>query len=375
MAAGSLTEDHSPQRLLFGPGRLRELSGALAGLGASRPLVVCSWRRERSEDFTRIRAALVPLVGRVPVWAGVEEHVPSAAIRAAVDRFQRERADAVVSFGGGSAVDTAKAVAHVTAFGWDGLGEGRPRRAGTVVPPHIAIPTTYSGAEASGVFFASGGTGKTEKGGPATLPAAVVADSELTVTLGSRPTAGTGIAALAHCLEALSGPRRSPFTDTLALHAAPILQRSLPAAVQRPGDPEARAGLLAASHLAGLAVAGAGAGVHRAACLALGGLTGIPHAVAAPLLLPPVVHVTGDSVPGAAARFAGAVRAGSPGEAADLLAALAAGLGLPRRLREAGVFEGDLEAVARSAADGLRGADVARPASAPEILWILRAAW
>jgi len=325
-----LPEDPDRQ-VLFGPDRVRELADVLRAVGRLRPLVICSWRRRRSEDFAQLAAGL----GVTPrSFEGVEANVPAGLVEPTWEVAAAAEADVLVSFGGGSAMDLAKAVVNRAA-------EER------VDISHVAVPTTYSGAVATSRFWVSEGQEPTEAAGRP--PDAVVLDPGLTTRLPWKPTAATGAAALAHCWEAITSDDPSAPWAPDALRA---LLRSLPAAVERPGDAAARGDLLAASYAAGLARERMPSGLHDLLCHALGARAGVPYGVANAVLLPHSMRAFGP--------------AGVP--ELDDVAALIRDLRLPVRLREVGVFEEDLAAVASWSAGRSR-----RPQEDAEVL--LRAAW
>jgi alcohol dehydrogenase class IV len=354
------------QLVRFGPGRLQDLPELVQALGASRPLVICSWRRARSDDLTRLRAALVPLVGRVPVWTDLRVGVPRPSVRSARAAYDRERADAVVSFGGGTAIDTAKAVAIGSARERR-AGEGDPAARGTAVG-HLAIPTTACGSAATRRFGTSVGGSLVDRWDPSILPAAVIADPELTIPLPPRPTASTGMTALAHCAEGADGERDPQAAGSVA-RAAAALHRSIPRAAAWGADVEARSEVLAASLVAGRSADVRPASVHRAVCLALEGLAGISGGLVSSVLLPHILRMREGS-----SRFAAALGVASYQEAAEVMSDLGAQMGLPRRLREIGVFEHDLEAAALRADESLQAGGLTSP-SRQSLVELLRAAW
>jgi alcohol dehydrogenase class IV len=198
----------------------------------------------------------------------------------------------------------------------------------------------------------------------------------MTLTLPWKPTASTGFIALGHCVEGLCSPSRRDWTDSIAADAAGTLVRLLPAVSSNPKLVKERSDILAAAYVSGVVSDVAGAALHGALCNGLGGRTGIPHGVAAAILLPHVMRFNLDAAPEALTRFARAIAVAGPAEGVDAVEALVVDVGLPRQLREAGVFEQDLEPVAAWAAE--RSPDVAnnpRPVSAEDALGILQAAW
>lgn len=372
----SFAHESPAQRLVFGPGRIAEVPAELERMGRSRPLVLCSWRRER---YSKDLASLVRSLPDARLYAGVEAHVPREIVEAARKDAREHEADVVVTFGGGSATDLGKALAYLAAHGDEALAEGRIA-APQASPPlaHLAIPTTYSGSEAS-VRFGVTDRAREEKrgaGGPGVLPGCVVADPTLTLGLGAKETASTGMNALAHCAEALYSTTRSAITDAIAAHAAGLLVRWLPVATERGDHLEARNELLAASYLAGSVLNQAGMGVHHGICHGLGGRLGVPHGLANAVVLPHAMRFNLDVAREGQEALARAIGAVSAEQAIERIEGLASSAGLPRRLREVGVMEEDLEPLAEWAAErspAVRGNP--KPVAAPDVLGILRAAW
>lgn len=361
---------------MFGAGKAADIPAEVERLGRSRPLVLCSWRRERFSDDLR---ALVSALSDARVFSGVEAHVPREVVDAAWKDAREHGADAVVSFGGGSAIDLGKALAYLAAYGEEALAEGRPAEPLDEPPiAHIAVPTTYSGSEATGRF---GITYRAEEekrgaGGAGVLPQTVVADAALTTGLGAKETGSTGMNALAHCVEGLYSPTRTATTDDMAAHAAELLYRGLPAAVERPGDLKVRSDLLAGSYLAGSVIDQAGMGIHHGICHGLGGRLGVPHGLANAVVLPHAMRFNLDATRAGQEVFARAVGGGSAEEAPDLVADLVRRLGLPTRLRDVGVLEEDLEPLAAWAAERSPAVkNNPKPAGKDEVLEVLQAAW
>lgn len=314
--------------MAFGPNAVHALPELLPG--RRRPLVVCSWRRRRSPEFAHLAGAL----GLTPAtFERAEEHTPRSAVDAAIAAVRAAEADAVVSFGGGSAVDLGKAVAAATGA------------------RHVAVPTTYSGASATPWFHVSEHDGKVVCGrdGDGARPDAVVLDPGLSASLPPKPTAGTGLAALGNAWDAWSARNAGNAGNAVNAPPDPDPARGAPAAVlaalpllaERPWDAEARASMLAGSHAVGVALALSGPGAHDALCAALASAAGVPHGVASALVLPSLLRAArGPRGLVVALGFEAAE------EAAGALERLRARLRLPARLREVGVFAEDLEPAA-----------------------------
>jgi maleylacetate reductase len=319
------------------------------------------------------------------VFQGAEEHVPRTVVDAAWRAAGEHEADAIVSFGGGSTIDLGKAVAFIARNGLEAFEAAQdvpavppPDGALTSGPPvlaHVAVPTTYSGAEASGCFFVSERQEKRRLAGPGIRPDVVVGDPSLTLTLPWKPTGGSGMTALANCVEGLTSRSRTERTDSLAIGAARPLARLLPLISKTPERVRERGDVMGAAYAAGVVSDLVGKALHQMLCIGLGARTGAPHGVAGAILLPHVMRFNLESAEERLARFAEAVGARDPAGAADAMEAMATRLGLPQRLREVGVFEQDLEPIAAWTVGRPETRQGPRPVSVEDVLAILRTAW
>jgi len=369
------------QSAVFGVDRVHELGAELERLGRRRPLVLCSWRRRRSEEFRHVAGGL----GMTPnVFQGAEEHLPRPVVDAAWRAAREHQADALVSFGGGSTIDLGKAAQFVAEHGDEALGDenispllsdGTPVTESQALV-HVAVPTTYSGAEATRCFFVSERQEKRRAAGPHVRPDLVLADPSLTLSLPWKPTGGTGMTALAHCVEALYSPFRTDWTDALATRAARSIFRLLPVVSKHPKRLRERGELLGAAYIAGVISDVTHMSLHHALCNGLGARTGIPHGLANAILLPHVMRFNLEAAQDGLAHLAEAIGVEGSAETADAIEALVADLGLPQKLREVGVFEQDLESVATWTAERSPEAPHSpKPVSVIETLAVLRAAW
>jgi alcohol dehydrogenase class IV len=317
------------------------------------------------------------------VFQGAEEHVPLGVVQAAWRAASEHDADAVVSFGGGSSIDLGKAVAFMGEHGPEAImGDAPPADpnvGGDRAAPriaHVAVPTTYSGVEASGCLFVSEKQEKRGVAGPGVRPDLVLADPALTLTLPWKGTGGTGLVALAHCLEALCSPSRTEWSDSLARQAARSVFSLLPVVSSTPKRVGERGEMLGAAYVAGAVSDVAGRGVHHALCTGLGGRTGVAHGAAGAILLPHVLRFLLERGSAGLAGFTESIGLDDQADAANAASDLVRDLRLPRKLREVGVFEQDLEPVASWA--GQRSHEVGHDHQAfsdSDALAILRAAW
>lgn len=369
--AASWTHTGYAQQIVFGPGSLARLPGLLQAVGARRALLVTTAGRLDSDEGRRVVGALGRLL--VSTFAEVAPHVPTPVVRAALLQARRDGVDSIVSFGGGSCADAGKAVAFFTEQEGGTPGASYADRP---VLAHVAVPTTYSGAELTPFFgLTDPRTGrKSGAGGPTSAPLAAVYDPELTVSTPVALSAATGMNALAHCVEAAWAPGRTPEAEAVALAGFRRILAALPAVVADPGDPAARAAMLEGAALGGRCLQNAPMGVHHGLAQLVGGRTGVGHGLANAVLLPHAIRFNAPAVPGAVDALAGAAGI-APGALADAVAALVAAAGLPVTLRELGVAEDDLDAVARLSQSSPAVRSNPRPVGEEEARQLLAAAW
>ncbi|MBL9174974.1 MAG: iron-containing alcohol dehydrogenase [Verrucomicrobiales bacterium] len=277
-------------RILFGPGRLRELGPLVAGFG-TRALVVGG---ARGEFRTLVEGLLAPVgVATVP-W--VVRHEPTLAGAASGAEFARgERVEVVVAIGGGSVLDAGKAIAALAMNPGDPLeyveviGRGRPLGADPL--PLVAIPTTAgTGSEVTrnAVLSSPEHQVKVSLRSPRMLPRVALVDPELTLGLSPALTATTGLDALTQLLEAYVCTRANPMTDGLCREGLVRIARALPEAWRNGTNVEARAGVQWAAMFSGLALANAGLGAVHGFAGPIGGRFDAPHGAVCAALLAPV---------------------------------------------------------------------------------------
>ncbi len=383
----SLSYQYEPRtRVLSGPGSLARLYSELDAMGKRRVLVVTDPGVVAAGLLTRLREVIGPQI--VAVFDTVTQDSGIGLVDAAVALGRTAKADAIVSLGGGSCIDTAKAVAVALANGWtaiESIGMYHLTGPGTT---HIAIPTTAgTGSEVTNVAVI-----KNERVGtkayildPLVAPELAILDPTLLVGLPPRLTAATGLDALTHAIEAYTGRLANSMSDAQALHAIRLIVRWLPRAVSHGTDLEARAQMQTAATLAGWAISSSTVGLVHAMSHTIGARHGVPHGIGNGILLPHVIRFNG-GVPAAAARhveialaLGAAVQDTTPERAAvasaDAVDALLRACNHPTRLSEVGVPKEDIAACAEIAITDMAGAATARRASSSEIEDLYRAAW
>jgi maleylacetate reductase len=325
---------------------LAELPGLLEEAGIDRPLVVTTPRW--NELGTRL------LQGRsAGVFEGVRAHAPVESVEEAVAAASAAEADGVVAIGGGSAIDTAKAVSA---------------RADV---PLVSVPTTYSGSEWTSGYGMRDAARGVKAGGGGARPVGIVYEPELTLGLPRAESGGTALNALAHCAEALYVRGRSDEADAEALAGAQLIAEHLPRVLEDGWDLGARRGLLEGAMHAGAALAGAGLGLGHAMAQALGGRYGAPHGALNAVCLPAALRFNAEAASEPLARFARAIGTDDAAEGAESLARLAGF----RRLRDLGVPPEAPDEVAPHVVARPGARQNPRPASVDEVAQLLRSVY
>ena len=304
----SFTHDVSSQRVVFAPGALSRVADEAERLKFSRALVVAT-----PGSGARLGQNVVALLGArsAGVHAHAVMHVPKAVAAAGLEAARAENADGLVAVGGGAAIGLAKTIARDT---------------GLVI---LAVPTTYSGSEATPIFGLTEGERKITGRDAKVLPRTILYDPDLTLGLPAAVSAASGLNAIAHCVEAFWADGRTPVTVGLASEAMRRFAKNLPAVVANGADVAARAECLVGAWLAGTVLA-AGTGLHHKLAHVLGGL-GLPHAETHAIILPHVMRFNLSAAPDAKARLGEALGSGDPAEA---IAAMLKTFPIPQRLRD-----------------------------------------
>jgi alcohol dehydrogenase len=282
----------------------------------------------------------------VTVFDRVDPNPRVASVRAGADVARASGCDVLVAVGGGSVIDTAKAVGLVLANGGDVVEYDftldEPRSIERPITPLLAVPTT-AGTGSEVTFWAVvTDPERREKlgvGGPLMAPAVALVDPELTLTLPPALTAFTGLDALTHAVEALAATNAGPLSDLCAVRAVTLASKSLRRAVADGGDRVARREMALASLLAGAAFTNADVGAVHCIAEVVGGLYDLPHGLVCALYLPSVVEFSAAAAPQRYAAVAEALGAG--GAASDAAPVPAATAEVAPASRETAVSAGD----------------------------------
>ncbi|MED7771561.1 iron-containing alcohol dehydrogenase [Aeromonas dhakensis] len=347
-----------PVKLIAGEQALEQLAGELAGLGARRPLLLT----DKGVSGTGLATLLAGVLaeGELPV-AAIWDEIPADSSTAVVERIAtRHRelgCDSLVALGGGSVIDTAKAVNILASMGGERLldyaGAGCLTRP---LQPLAVVPTTAgTGSEVTLVAVikdeASGR--KVPFTSPFLLPQLAVLDPRLTQGLPLNITAATAMDAMTHAIEAFIGTAKNPVSDALALMAVEKIANALPQVLSNPQDKQLRLQLAEGSTLAGMAFSNSMVGLVHALGHSLGARCHLPHGLCMNLFLPTVLDYNRPGIDPelarlllplvGAERFAATPAAVRPQAAIEALQALRNTLWetvkLPRTLREAGLTD------------------------------------
>jgi len=284
---------HSPTALEFGWGSLAKLPGIVRELGGGTVLVVGDPGVARAGLVDRVVSTLA--AADIPAWTftDVESDPAVDSVEAGTLLGKRNGCDAVVGIGGGSALDTAKAIGlMLTNDGSirDYVGIGKVK---SPPMPVVAIPTTAgTGSELTiwSVLTDKQNHRKISVGSVLNCPRVGLLDPELTVSLPPPMTAATGMDALTHAVESYVNTASHPFSEAAAEKAIALIGKSLRSAVAHGSNAEARADMLVASSLAGMAFNSTRLGYVHAFALPLGSKFGLPHGLVNAIMLPVVMR-------------------------------------------------------------------------------------
>ncbi|HYW75629.1 MAG TPA: maleylacetate reductase [Gammaproteobacteria bacterium] len=319
-----------PMRIVFGHGSAAQLGDETDGLGLTRILVLSTpGRRGLAEELS---AGLGRRV--VGIHARARMHVPAVTVDAAQQAALQARADGLLAVGGGSTTGLAKGVALVTGL------------------PIVAVPTTYSGSEATPIWGITDNGAKRTGRDQRVLPRTVVYDPDLSRALPLDIAGPSAVNALAHCVEALYAGDANPITLLMAEEGIRALAGALEGMAHNAGDPEPRARALYGAWLAGTSLAAVRMSLHHKLCHVLGGSFDLPHSEVHTVILPYALAYNAAAAPEAYARIQSAL--GSE-DASRRIQSLAGAVGAPRSLDELGMRGEDLDRAAALAAQDSYG--------------------
>src|SRR5215216_4973047 len=301
-----------PTAIRFGAGRIAELPEAVRSAGIARPLLVTD-PRLAGMAMTMSALDLLRAAGlSCAVFSEVRPNPVAANVEAGVKVLREGRHDGVVAFGGGSALDVGKVVAFMarqTRPMWDfeDVGDWWTRADPAGIAPIVAVPTTAgTGSEVGRAGVVTDETTHTKKVifHPLMMPKVVISDPELTVGMPKFITVGTGMDALAHCLEAYCAPGYHPLADGIAVEGIRLVMENLPKVHADPNDIEARGHMMSAAAMGATAFQ-KGLGAIHALSHPVGALYDTHHGLTNAVFMPYVLMFNRKAVKEKIERLAG----------------------------------------------------------------------
>jgi alcohol dehydrogenase len=341
---------HLPTRIAFGVGALENLSSELGERGWESALIVTDKGVREAGLLARVEEQLRAASVEYRVYDGVVPNPTVESIEAALD-LAKER-EVLIALGGGSAIDTAKALNVLRTHGghvldWEG-NEAVPGPCG----PLVAIPTT-AGTGSEVTFIAQISVPERKQKVPIVsrhlAPDIAIVDPELSSTMPPSLTAATGMDALTHAIEAMITVAAQPLADLLAEQAIVLINEFLPRAVKDGTDMEARSKMAFASLIAGMAFNSGWVALAHSIAHALGGLYDLPHGVCCALALPVAMEFNLEAQPAKYERIAYLLGCSSAAAGIERVRELNREIGIPSGLKELGVAEGDIDKIAELA--------------------------
>ncbi|WP_170560842.1 iron-containing alcohol dehydrogenase [Ruegeria atlantica] len=336
-----------PTAIKFGAGRIKELPEACAAAGMKRPLLVT----DKGLADLPITSATLDIMEAAGLGRGlfsdVDPNPNEKNLEAGVEAYNAGGHDGVIAFGGGSGLDLGKMVAFMAGqkrpvWDFEDIGDWWTRADADVIAPIIAVPTTAgTGSEVGRASVITNSETHAKKiiFHPKVLPTVVICDPELTVGMPKFITAGTGLDAFAHCVEAYSSPHHHPMSQGIALEGMRLVKEYLPRAYADGTDIEARAQMMCAAAMGATAFQ-KGLGAIHAMSHPIGAVFNTHHGTTNAVCMPTVLEF---NAPAVADRFqAAAAYLGIDGGFDGFRAFVQEfndTLGIPRKLSDLGVTE------------------------------------
>ncbi len=346
-----------PTAVRFGAGRIKELPEACAAAGMKRPLLVTD-RGLADLPITRDTLDILDSAGLGrALFSEVDPNPNEMNLAAGVAAFKAGGHDGVIAFGGGSGLDLGKMVAFMagqTRPVWDfeDVGDWWTRADADAIFPNVAVPTTAgTGSEVGRASVLTNSQTHEKKiiFHPKVLPSVVICDPELTVGMPKPITAGTGMDAFAHCLEAYCSPHFHPMSQGIALEGMRLVKENLPRAYADGTDLEARGQMMAAAMMGAVAFQ-KGLGAIHAISHPVGAIYGTHHGTTNAVVMRAVLDFNRPAIEeriGRAADYLG-ISGGFDGFC-DFVEGLIADLGIPSSLTGLGIADPDFDALLEGA--------------------------
>lgn len=287
-----------PTAIKFGAGRIKELPEACAQAGMKKPLLVT----DKGLAGLPITAAALDIMEAAGLGRGVFSEVDpnpnEKNLEAGVEAYKAGGHDGVIAFGGGSGLDLGKMVAFMAGqtrpvWDYEDIGDWWTRADADAIAPIVAVPTTAgTGSEVGRASVITNSETHVKKiiFHPKVLPAVVICDPELTVGMPKFITAGTGLDAFAHCVEAFSSPHYHPMSQGIALEGMKLVIDNLPRAYADGNDIDARANMMSAAAMGATAFQ-KGLGAIHAMSHPIGAVFGTHHGTTNAVCMPVVLDL------------------------------------------------------------------------------------
>ncbi|MGM0782538.1 MAG: iron-containing alcohol dehydrogenase [Pseudomonadota bacterium] len=346
-----------PTAIRFGAGRIAELPEACAQAGISKPLLVT----DRGLAELPITAQTLNILeaaglGRA-LFSNVDPNPNETNLAAGVEAFKTGDHDGVIAFGGGSGLDLGKMVAFMSGqtrpvWDFEDIGDWWTRADADGIAPIVAVPTTAgTGSEVGRASVITNSQSHEKKiiFHPKVLPSVVICDPELTVGMPRPITAGTGLDAFAHCVEAFSSPHYHPMSQGIALEGMRLVKENLPRAYADGHDIEARAHMMSAAMMGSTAFQ-KGLGAIHAMSHPIGALFNSHHGTTNAICMPAVLDFNAETIRKRFDRVAAYLEIDGGFEGfRTFVQSLNDQLGIPRRLSEIGVAAERIDELAEMA--------------------------
>ncbi|AZQ65709.1 iron-containing alcohol dehydrogenase [Silicimonas algicola] len=346
-----------PTSIRFGAGRIAELGGACMAAGIRRPLLVTD-RGLASMDITARALDLLAEegLGRA-ILSEVDPNPTDLNVSEGLRVYRSGGYDGVIAFGGGSGLDLGKTIAFMAGqtrplWDFEDIGDWWTRADPAGITPIVAVPTTAgTGSEVgrAGVITNSATREKKIIFHPKMLPSVVICDPELTVGMPKHITAGTGLDAFAHCVEAYSSPFYHPMSQGIALEGMRLVKDWLPLAYADGTDIEARSHMMSAAAMGAVAFQ-KGLGAIHALSHPIGAVHHTHHGTTNAVCMPAVLRFNADAIRerfDRAAAYLG-IDGGFDGFR-DFVDEFNDSLGIPKRLSGLGVTDPDIDVLTDAA--------------------------
>ena len=280
-----------PNSLTFGGGALKEIINILESLGKKRPFIITDNNMVKLEIIKPLETYLKEFQIKYQIFKETIPEPTSKSILQAVDILKDGNFDSIIAFGGGSPIDSAKAISALATYGGSMSDYKFPYIFNKKAIPIIAIPTT-AGTGSEVTKFTIITDEKTDEKmlcvGTGFLPAAAIVDYELTLTVPPRTTADTGVDALTHAIEAYVSKKANAFSDAQAIASMKLIFPNLRSVYKNGNDKKAREKVMFGSTLAGMAFSNASVALVHGMSRPIGANYHVPHGLSNAMLLPTV---------------------------------------------------------------------------------------